>query len=271
VTSSTPDGVSAEAGGDEPPAADAVRADPALQEQPDPLTRGGISPTAARWISVGLVLVLNLYPLILVLTRTWLPGDVLIAYWVENIAVGVWSLVRITTACGQVASGVQRMSLRINGRAVDHTSWRRWALGGFFVLHFGIFTVVHGVFTVVIALWAGVGASLSTWVGMFVLALISHGVSTAIYWFYLGERDTTSAPAAMMAPYGRIVILHVVVIVSFWFLIASFNGRAAGGLWASDSRLDYHLLPAVLLIVLRTVIEVVAHLRQHRGLASVQS
>lgn len=237
-----------------------------LQERDDPQVRAALSPLAARWITAGMLLLLNGYPLILVLTRAWLPGDVLIAYWVENVAVGVWSVVRIATARGVPVAGARgAMTLRINSKPVDEEGWGRWALALFFVVHFGIFTVVHGVFTVVIALWAGVGASLSTWIGMFVLALASHGVSTAIYWFYLRERDVTSAAAAMAAPYGRVVILHVVVIASFWFLIASLNGRAAGGLWASDSRLDYHLTPAVLLIALRTAIDLVAHLRQHRS------
>jgi hypothetical protein len=80
----------------------------------------------------------------------------------------------------------------------------------------------------------------------------------------------------MTQPYGRIVILHVVVLASCFLLVAGTVGglggspapRAGSGpfSWVSDTSdvLDARLWPAIMLVTIKIGVDVVTHLRQHR-------
>ena len=53
-----------------------------------------------RWPSVLVVVAVNLLPVIFLANGSWEPGDVLIAYWLENLVVGGFSVFKIMTARG---------------------------------------------------------------------------------------------------------------------------------------------------------------------------
>lgn len=78
-------------------------------------------------------------------------------------------------------------------------------LAAFFSVHYGIFTLVHGVFTFVLAGIVGVSAQRAPYVFAVAALMLSHGLSTALYWFARGERDVVSPQRAMPQPYGRVV------------------------------------------------------------------
>ncbi len=218
-----------------------------------------------RWGPVLAVVAVNLLPMAFLVAGSWEPGDVLIAYWLENLVVGAFSVFKILTARGTavVASGLTITSTRtIGGRTstsvtrADSAGGRK-ALAGFFVLHFGMFTLVHGIFTGLLAWSIGVSGSLRGWSLMVLALIVSHGLSTWLYWIRGDERDHVSPSQAMLAPYARVVVLHLVVLGSFFFAFHGF-GDADGG--ASGER----LVPAVVLIILKTAVDVVTHLREHR-------
>jgi hypothetical protein len=160
------------------------------------------------------------------------------------------------------------MTLTINGRPVDvsgpdepvdglHVYPENVPIAGFFCLHYGIFWVVHGVFVVTLPEFAGSRAGLDPFataatVGVAAVGLVaSHGVSFATNYVGREEYRRTSAADRMQAPYGRVVALHVTIVVGA-FLVGSLGSP----------------LPAlVLLVVLKTGIDVVAHLREHRAVA----
>ena len=78
---------------------------------------------------------------------------------------------------------------------------------------------------------------------------ISHGVSFVFNFLRGGQRLRTSAMELMFAPYGRVVILHVTILFGA-FAVAAFGA---------------HLLPLLILIGLKTAVDLGFHLREHRA------
>ena len=66
-----------------------------------------------------------------------------------------------------------------------------------------------------------------------------------------------SPSQAMLAPYARIVVLHVVVLGSFFLVFRGFGD-------ADDSANGERFGPALALIALKIIIDVLTHLRAHR-------
>lgn len=164
----------------------------------------------------GLILLLNLIPVGGVLWLGWDAGQILVLYWIENVVVGLLAVVRILTARGRSAA------------PQDEKAWGRARLGCFFVMHYGLFTLVHGVFTLVLAaeLMGGGGA---LWRGAFGheafhwAVLTMAGLQLAMMvrdWWMSGLWRRSSPAEEMFRPYGRVVVLHVSVLAIAWGLSA---------------------------------------------------
>lgn len=220
------------------------------------LYRGGSSAAA-----VILLLGFNLLPLAGVLLWGWNAQSLLVLYWLENGIVGLLAIARIVGAAGSVAS---------NG-PTPTGSWTSSAskvfLVPFFLFHYGIFWLVHGVFVFALPLFLGLPGLTDTgapigpttersptdlrWdaiaLGGIGLA-ISHAASFVLNYVGRGEYRTTSPVAEMMAPYGRVVILHVAIILGVF--VSLRLGTSIGSL--------------VVLVVLKTLLDLALHLREHR-------
>ncbi len=148
-----------------------------------------------------------------------------------------------------------------NGRALSSMS--RWEIVGFFSMHYGLFWVVHGVFvlTFVPALVGDIGvapeATASTplvFPDFGVLALgavglgISHGVSFWTNFLGRGEYKVLSPAQLMTQPYGRLVVMHLTILLGA--VVSIFLGTPVGSL--------------LVLIVGKTALDLAFHLRQRR-------
>ena len=127
----------------------------------------------------------------------------------------------------------------------------------FFVMHYGIFWFVHGVFVLTLPLFwvagAETGRSTSTPAsdpardrrrGRSAL-VISHGVSYRFNFIGDGEYLRSSPAAQMFAPYGRLVVLHVTIIVGG--MAIAFTGAPAAAIVdprAAQDRAGPRLPPA---------------------------
>lgn len=208
-----------------------------------------IDPRSTRILTSALLVVANLVPLAMLRWGGWAPGDILIAYWLENVVVGVFGVVRIMTA------------------RAPYQGIPRGFLAGFFVVHFGVFTLVHGVFTVLIAAAIGLSSSVQSWIYVALGLLVSHAVSLVLGWFGGGERNRMTAVEAIRQPYERVVILHVVVLGSAFLLAWTFKSSlGTGGL---DSSIHYRVLPVLLLVAIKTAVDLVSHLRAHRLVGAI--
>ena len=234
---------------------------------------------ATSTTSSAIVLVaFNLIPLAGVLFWGWNVATLLVLYWVENGIVGILNVPKILLARGPAEPGVG--ALRINGRA----STSNVGAAVFFLIHYGIFWVVHGIFVFSLPAFASfasgglggfgdgffplapnelggafpgsVGAASSAgvrWPDMTAVAwgalglAISHGASFVVN--YLGRREylRVSAGRQMFAPYGRLVILHLAILLGAF--VSLVIGSPVGAL--------------VVLVILKTIVDLTLHLREH--------
>jgi hypothetical protein len=152
----------------------------------------------------------------------------------------------------------------------------------FFLVHYGIFWLVHGIFVFALPNFLGAansgiepGSSLTidpatglpgvasdliarssgfgeiAWSSVAIGAValfISHGASFLFTYLGRGEYLRTSAPAQMVAPYGRVVVLHLTII--FGAFVVALIGAPIGAL--------------VILVVLKTLLDLRIHLATHR-------
>lgn len=194
--------------------------------------------------SVLLLVLANLVPLAGVMLFGWAVFPVMLLFWLENVVVGIFNALKMLLAGGGAMSQAGKL-----------------LLVPFFCVHYGGFTVVHGVF--VFAMFGGrdrLGGGLfptpegigrvigdqHLWLAVLGL-VISHGFSFG--WNYLrgGAYREANLDRLMMQPYGRVVVLHV-AILGGGFLIMALGSPVAG---------------LALLIVLKIVVDLLAHVKQH--------
>lgn len=211
-----------------------------------------VAPRAPLLSSVWLVLG-NLLPVWAVWAGHMSVGDVFVVYWIENLAYWAITIVKVRTARGTGAPGAARMTL--NGKPVDASD--PGALSFFFALHYGIFTLVHGVFAFVMAFLAGGDLHPGTWLLAGLALALSHVGSLWLNWYDGGERWRVSATTAMWQPYPRMLVLHVAIILGFGLVLRSVGATDA------PSGLE-ELAPVLLLLGLKTVVDLVLHLWERR-------
>jgi hypothetical protein len=208
-------------------------------------------------VAVGVLIFINLLPILGVLYLGWSLILILGLYWLENGVIGVLNVPKILLAQGTAPTTIQ---MSVNGRPVNQLS--RTGLAGFFLIHYGIFWVVHGlfVFAFVPTIVAGpfvVGSGITNLpatdlpIGAFIFGgtvmAISHLTSFIVN--YLGRAEYRSwSPAQLMTePYRRLVILHMTIIGGAF--ISAYLGVPIGSL--------------IVLVLLKTVMDLYFHLREH--------
>ena len=220
-------------------------------------------------VSVVALVAVNLLPLIGVIFWGWSLMMILVLYWIESGVVGVVNVFKIARASGgaddpMVMTEGNRVTIRISGLASGMT---RGPVIGFFIVHYGIFWLVHGVFVFLLPLFAGLSSpSVSTvppYVGfapmdfgplpldgLLLAALLltsSHVVSYFTNYIGRGEYLRATPTGQMLSVYGRVVVLHVTIVAGAG-VIALFGTPIAA---------------LVLLVGLKTVIDLVLHVREH--------
>jgi hypothetical protein len=210
-----------------------------------------VAPTApSRWpVSSAALILANTAPLIGVLAHHWTVFAVVLLYWSENVVVGVFNVLRMLCA-----------------RPNEAIAWAGKAfIIPFFCFHYGMFTFVHGIFVVGIFGGAfGKGPISSSPLGLLtavrqaglgwaIAALVaSHGFSFFHNYLAGGEYRRVGLPQLMFQPYGRVVVLHIGIIGGAFLVIALHSAVPA----------------LVLLIALKTTLDLVAHLAERRKLGA---
>ncbi len=164
----------------------------------------------------------------------WPTFTVLALYWIENVVIGVFTLLRIAIAS-------TRSGHPFGGLFV----------GAFFAVHYGVFCIGHAL---LIATLFGSGrifgnvvtdpaaqlvASVaSDSIGAVALLAIALGAGVdALRWLRNADAADRADPRAVMsAPYGRIVVLHVVLLVG-GFLLQLLQAPAVAALLLVGAKL----------------------------------
>ncbi len=173
---------------------------------------GGVLVGFLKRPPLPVILALNLVPVAGVLWAGWSPLQLLLLYWLENVAVGVCNALKLR----------------------DYETHRPepdspFKLSNFFMMHYGMFTLVHGVFALVVGLlFATPETPGSAWAGLDWLSFAGAALGLAAIQFsdYLRWRAVAgwtegSADAQMFAPYGRIIVMHLTVLGGAFILAAS--------------------------------------------------
>ena len=198
-----------------------------------------------------LLIAANLLPLLGVLLGGWDVASIVVFFWAENLIIGAFNILKM------LSYGTAKSAF--------------FAL--FFAVHYGGFTAGHGLFIAELfdidmhnrldleALLPGVGvfellreaiaqfaaSAPPLWFWGFIALIISHGGSMLLNYFGRNERALTTADELMSAPYKRLVILHVSIIL--------------GGLGVEALGSPLPLL--VMLVVLKVALDLRAHLLEH--------
>ncbi len=204
-----------------------------------------------RWPTSAVFLILaNTVPLVGVFLHHWTVFAVVLLYWSENVIVGAFNVLRMLIA-------KPRQGLAWAAKAF---------MVPFFCVHYGLFTYVHGVFVFLLIggqkPQSGFGLSVPTVLAALreqglawavVALIVSHGFSFLHNYVAGGEYLRISLQQLMSQPYGRVVVLHLAVLGG-GFLILSL-GSPVGAL--------------VILIALKTALDLRAHLAERRRLGAI--
>ena len=191
----------------------------------------------------------NLSPILGVLFLDWQVFPILLLFWMENVIIG--------------ASNVLKMI--VCSPSDKRQSAAKVLLIPFFCVHYGIFTAVHGIFVIFIFGMLGgfikpgdftsgpfdilgIMDKLQLWWSVLAL-MVSHAVSFAINYIGNGEYKKTDAVLLMLQPYGRVVIIHIAILFG-GFLVMLLGSPVIG---------------LILLLLLKTFIDITSHLRQHKS------
>lgn len=182
----------------------------------------------------------NLVPLVGVLFFDWTLFTVMFCFWLESAVVGFFNIFKMVIVANILSI----------------------IMVPFFVIHYGGFMSGHLVF--ILALFSPDEMSrsglfppadlltshiMNVWPA-FLGVCLSHGIS--FFYNFIGKKEfrRSTPEKQMMAPYGRIILMHVTIIFGGWLILA----------------LGAPVLALVLLIVLKIVSDARAHHKEHAAL-----
>ena len=195
--------------------------------------------------SLIILFLANLLPIYGVIFLGWNAFLIIFLFWFENLTIGFYNILRM-----------------LFSEPGDIIKWPvKLFMIPFFTFHYGMFTFGHGIFVVgffgkMINLGTGT-PSLELIIniiarfnlGYAVLAVFfSHGFSLIYNYIIRKEYRYSSLKTLMLKPYSRIVIMHLVIII--------------GGFLVFLLKLD--IAGLLLLIALKIIFDLRAHLRDHR-------
>ena len=162
----------------------------------------------------------NAIPVVGVLFFGWAALPLLIYYWIENVLIGAFNVPKI------VIAGIGKPA---------PLNWLGVVLAPFFVFHYGLFCFVHGTF--IFAIFAmtdlvAAGAEPSTdtfdvggrvvqmlqsdsdlrWSVVALIAVLTFRF--LVLWLGRGAWRNTDPMRQMFEPYGRIVVMHLTIMIA---------------------------------------------------------
>lgn len=184
----------------------------------------------------------NLLPLLGVLLLGWDVFSILMVFWVENVVIGLFGVLRTARATGSVF------------------------LPLFFLVHYGGFMAGHAMVLLLFAGNQGANGAIdpqqlldflkSPYIVLVAAALtVSHGYSYVKNFLGAAEYRNLSRGQAMALPYSRMMITHVALLLGGALL--EFMGQPILGL--------------VVLVLLKIGMDLRFHWREHEKLGAVRA
>jgi hypothetical protein len=220
-----------------------------------------------RDISLIALVFANLLPIYGVVVFGWSAFNIVLLYWAENIIIGFYNILKIAFA--KVEPPIANLG--------------KLFLILFFIIHYSGFVAVHGLFifflfgkkeslqslgtfehpwpcflifvqllvSVIRHCWTTIPNDMKYAIGSLFL---SHGVSFVHNYLIVGEYKTSKPNDIMTQPYSRIIVMHIAILAGAFLTVTI--GSPLGVL--------------IILIALKTILDVKFHLRQHRAVYPVR-
>ncbi|NKC30356.1 DUF6498-containing protein [Falsiroseomonas selenitidurans] len=189
--------------------------------------------------STAALVLANLVPLGGALLGIWSSYELVLLFWAENLIIGGLQLLRMASA------------LVLRQRFI------MLFLIPFFTVHYGGFALGHGVF--VATLMGPRGGSLADATALLlspegllwacVALAASHALSFVVNFLGEGEWRRADDKGLMVEPYGRVVLLHLVIILGGMLSLALGEPTAI----------------LALLVVAKTLLDLKLHLKAHQA------
>jgi hypothetical protein len=178
-------------------------------------------------VNIVILILANLFPIFGVLYLGWSLPNILYLYWAESAIIGFFNILKMATAQG------------------GEPPKNKLFFTCFFMIHYGLFMVVHFVFLTIILLKAfeaqglNIGLLSSIRWGL-ILLFLSYSSSFLANYIGKGEYKSASEKVLLLQPYGRIVVMHLTILL----------GTAI--IWLSG--------PSIVLLVLLVLFKMIADL-----------
>ena len=197
-------------------------------------------------ISVIVLILTNLIPLMGVLFFEWSIASIIFLYWLENVVIGFYNVLKMITVRRQTSPGTHVP------RIMQYIA-KAFTIG-FFILHYGAFTAAHGL-VVTRLLQAFSPYSFREVLVGFIALLVSHGVSFAQNFIGKEEYARVTLGTLMHQPYHRVLVMHISILL----------GVVVGVMLTPTPLLGV----LVVLIILKTFLDLGAHIREHKNVAQL--
>lgn len=181
----------------------------------------------------------NLIPVVGIFLLDWDLFSILFFYWLESAVVGVYNIPRMAMADPETNESAR-------------TSGKSHKLSGiiFYLIHYSAFMVGHGFF--IFELFSPVQVKVSIVVLGVASLAVSHGISFAVNFIGKKEYKKVTLSEQMIAPYKRIMVMQITIIVCGFLL----------------NLIDSPQFALVFLILLKIAIDIYTHWREHLRLGT---
>jgi hypothetical protein len=186
----------------------------------------------AKWSPTLFLIAANAVPISGIFLVGWDLFSVLFYYWLESLVVGIYNIPKMLMA---------------------HKNPTEHKLSGiiFFVIHYSGFMAGHGFF--LYALFSPIRLLLSTVILGIGSLIISHGISFVFNFIGRQEYQKVSLSEQMIAPYKRILVMHLTIILCGFLL----------------NLISRNEITLIILVILKIIIDVKLHLKEHGKLSNL--
>jgi len=204
------------------------------------IQRGILCDTKRMLLKLLQILAYSVIPLLGILFLNWDWRQIIVLYWLENITVGIITLINIVTG-KNTSDLMSRMDISGLRMITSHPNVLKSVMAAFFTLHYGMFTFIHGIFVFLLVSGnlnfgsalvertssASAQLELNSIIGLWAVVTIVHIAMVLAYHF--AGLNKGAENARLSDPYKRILALHFSIIIGS-FVIAFYDLPAASAI-----------------------------------------
>jgi len=195
--------------------------------------------------SVWSLLISNLLIALFTIIEKQSVLNVLWVYWFQSVIIGVFNFFKILSLKEFTVDG-----LKMNNKLLTTSKTAKVSVATFFLFHYGFFHFVYAIFLFSFFSMGSIlnGKIDSTFILLTSLIFFVNYLIEFIFTFRREQSTVQSLPKLMMAPYKRIIPMHLTIILSGFVLV--------GGAFSTA---DPNITILLIFIGLKTFMDLVTH------------